>query len=299
MKKTTMLRKMLRKPGLIVLPWVYDCISARCAEDVGFKALFMTGGGIRDAQLGFPGNGPVTATEVINIIKNMANSVNVPLIVDADDGYGGALAAYRTTQEIIRAGAAGMFIEDRVPSTQDPFVGVHGVISTDEYLGKMGAAVEARNKEDKDFVIVSRIEAIKTLGVKAMLARVKGCVELGVDVIYPIGIPKTSNENVKETLKKHYKAMGAPDVAIWGTEPFEFTAKDFEEVGAKLCGVPSNPLPSVAKLLTDLYKSLYDTGTHDSFFTGPPSRDFLNNLKRTRFWNELGKKYVPPGVNQG
>jgi 2-methylisocitrate lyase-like PEP mutase family enzyme len=297
MKKTTMLRKILAKPGLIVLPWVYDCLSARCAEDAGFTVLFMTGGGIRDTQLGMPANSPVTAPEVITIIKNIANSVNVPLIADADDGYGGALSAYRTTQEIIKAGAAGLFIEDRLPSTRDPFVGVHGVIPTAEYLGKMGAVVEARNKEDKDFVIVARIEALKSRGIEDMLARVKGCLELGVDIIYPLGIP--AGDNVKETLKKHYKAIGVPDVPIWGTEPFEFTAKDFEEIGAKLCGVPASPIASVARLLTELYQSLRETGTHDAYFAGKSAREFLIGFKRTNKWNELAKKYVPPGSDQG
>jgi methylisocitrate lyase len=297
MKKTTMLRKTLAEPGLVVLPWVYDCLSARCAEDVGFKALFMTGGGIRDTELGMPGNAPVTAPEVINIIKNIADSVNVPLIADADDGYGSALAAYRTTWEIIRAGAAGLFIEDRLPSVTEPFVGVHGVISTAEYLGKMGAVVEARNELDKDFVIVSRIEALKTLGIEEMLKRVKGCLELGVDIIYPLGIP--SGENVKETLKKHYKAIGAPTVPIWGTEPFEFTAKDFEEAGAKLCGVPASPIAGVARLLSELYKSLYETGTHDAYFAGKSAREYLRGFKRSNKWNELAKKYLPPGSDKG
>jgi methylisocitrate lyase len=118
MKKTKMLRKFLNGPGLKVIPCAYDCLSARMAESVGFKALFMTGYGIRDAQLGMPDFGIATATEVVNIVRNMVNSVDVPFIVDADDGYGGALAAYRTTRELIRAGAAGLFLDDQKHPTK-------------------------------------------------------------------------------------------------------------------------------------------------------------------------------------
>ena len=146
MKKTTMFRNFLNKPGLRVVPCAYDCMSARMAESVGFKALFMTGYGIRDAQMGMPDFGIATATEVVNIVRNMVNSVDIPLIVDADDGYGGALAAYRTTQELIRAGAAGMFIDDQKHPTKCPAIGTQEVIPIDEYIGKLGAVMEAREK---------------------------------------------------------------------------------------------------------------------------------------------------------
>ena len=123
MKKTTMLRKLLKEPGLLIVPGAYDCLTARCAEAAGFKAVFQSGGGIRDSQLGMPDIGIATASEVVNCARYMANSVKIPLIVDADDGYGGALAAYRTTQELIRVGAAGMFIDDQKHPTKCPFYG--------------------------------------------------------------------------------------------------------------------------------------------------------------------------------
>ena len=295
MKKTTMLRNVLKKPGLLVVPCAYDCISARMAQSVGFEVLFMTGHGIRESQLGLPDIGIATATEVVNIIRNMVNSVDIPLIVDADDGYGGALSAYRTTQETIRAGAAGMFIDDQKHPTKGPSWGIQEVLPRDEYLGKLGAVLEARDKEDKDFVICARTDAAPTLGAEEMLARVKACIELGVDMVLPQSmeyiVPK-DKESAKEAFSKYYKAMGAPDVLIWGVGPSSFIAKDYEEIGAKLW-VPGNPIPVVSQTLIDLYKGLKDTGTLKGFSPpGLPPRSYFSKLEGVEVWNELEKKYV-------
>jgi methylisocitrate lyase len=295
MKKTTMLRKFLNEPGLKVVPCAYDCLSARMAEAVGFKAVFMTGYGIRDAQMGMPDFGIATATEVVNIVRNLVNSVDIPFIVDADDGYGGALAAYRTTQELIRAGAAGMFLDDQKHPTKCPALGTQEVISVDEFVGKLGAVMEARAKNDKDFFICARTDAMRAEGFDAMMAKAKAAVDMGVDMLLPQGIdtikPK-SGETTKSIMKRIYKEMGAPKVWIWGSGPEEFTTKDYEDIGAKLW-VPGNPLPGVAKALIDMYKGLYDTGSTKSYFpAGMPDIAYLNKLRRLDFWEGLEKKYV-------
>ena len=103
MKKSTILRKLLKEPGLLIVPAAYDCLSARCVEAAGFKAVFQTGAGIRDAVLGMPDIGLATASEIINNARYMADSVNIPLIVDADDAFGAMLSAYRTTRDFYPA----------------------------------------------------------------------------------------------------------------------------------------------------------------------------------------------------
>jgi 2-methylisocitrate lyase-like PEP mutase family enzyme len=294
MKKTTMLRHLLQKPGLLVVPGAYDCMSARIVERIGFKAVFMSGGGIRDAQLGMPDLGIATATEVITCAKYMANSVDIPLIVDADDGYGGALAAYRTTRDLVRVGVAGIFLDDQKHPTKCPHMAVQEVLPRNEYFGKIEAALAARDCEDKDFVIVARIDAAATLGDEEMLVRAKACVELGVDVILPQAIPAASKfkERDKGTLKQLFKAIGAPDVLIWGMGPSDFAAKDYEEIGAKLW-VPAAPIAAITKALFEAYQGLYDTGTLKSYAPqGAPNRSYLDNLWGLEFWSELEKKYV-------
>ena len=294
MKKTTMLRNLLNEPGLLLVPGAYDCITARCAELVGFKAVFQSGAGVRDSQLGMPDVGIATASEIVNCAKYMVNAIKVPLIVDADDGYGGSLAAYRTTTELIKVGAAGMFLDDQKHPTKCPFLAVQEVLPREEFYGKIGAVLEARDKEDKDFVIVARIDAAATLGDEELLVRAKGCIKLGVDVILPHAIPPTSKFKVrnKETLQELFKKIGAPEVKIWAMGPHDFSAKDYEEIGAKMW-VPGPPNSAVAKYVIELYKGLYEKGTLEGYpAPGGPYWQYLNTLRGIDLYTELERKYV-------
>ena len=296
MKKTTMLRKLLQDPGVLIVPSAYDCLSAKIVETVGFKAIFMPPSMTGETQLGMPNVGLATASEVINCAKYIGDSVNIPLIVGADDGYGGALAAYRTTQEFIRAGIAGIYISDRKHSilARTPHNLVE-VLPRDEYIGKMGSVLEARNKEDKDFVIAARIDAGATLGYEEVIARAKACVKLGVDVILPHAIPQESKfgQKDKESLRQFYKNMGAPKVMIWwGMGPRGITAKDCEEIGAKIWVPYDPPTDAVKKALFDVYQEVYDTGNYIPP-RGTPVRDYSNKLRGLEFWREIEKKYVP------
>ena len=295
MKKTTMLRRLLEKPRVLIVPSAYDCMSARIIETVGLDAIFMPPSVTSETQLGLLNIGLATASEVISCAKYMADSVNIPLIVGADDGYGGALAAYRTTQEIIKAGAAAIYISDRthllLARTPHNLV---DVLPRNEYLGKMGAVLEARNKEDKDFVVVARIDAGATMGYEEVIARAKACTELGVDIILPHALPPESKfkRQDKESLRKFYKTMGAPEVMIWAMGPDDFTAKDCEDVGAKIWVPNQTPTIVVKNALFDMYQEIYDSGNYNPA-KGLPNRDYAKKFKGLEFWIELEKKYVP------
>ena len=296
MKKTTLLRKLLRKPGLLIVPAAYDCLSARCVEAVGFKAVFQTGAGIRDAVLGMPDIGLATASEIINNARYMADSVNIPLIVDADDAFGAMLSAYRTTRDLIRAGASGMFISDRAPFilATEPHSLVD-VLPRAEYYGKMRAAVEVRNKEDRDFILVARIDSGAKLGDEEVLIRAQECLKLGVDVILPHFRPPESKfgERTKATLKQLYKKIGAPDVWIWGMGPHTFTAKDYADVGAKLW-VTGRVASVVSRALIDFYAKFRETGVFpvETFEAAPPGPmgDKLLELRKLDFWSEVERR---------
>ena len=297
MKKTTILRKLLKEPGLLIVPIAYDCLIARCIEAVGFKAVFQTGAGTRDAVLGMPDIGLATASEIINNARYVADSVNIPLIVDADDAFGAMLSTYRTTRDLIRAGVSGMFISDRAPFilATEPHALVD-VLPRNEYLGKMSAAIEIRNKEDKDFVIVARIDSGAKLGDEEVLIRAKECLKLGVDVILPHFRPPESKfgERNKETLKQLYKKIGAPDVWIWGMGPHTFTAKDYEDIGAKMW-VTGRVNFVVAEAVLNFYQNFHDTGALPlhTFSSKPgkgPARDKLEKLIKLDFWAEVEKR---------
>jgi len=286
-----MLRKLLKEPGLFIMPCVYDCLTARCAEAVGFKAAYMSWGGTRDAELGMPPVDIVSMTETVNIARYIINSVNIPIIVNSDDGFGGALAAYRTTQEMIRAGAAGMTIGDRkhVILATAPHNLIE-VLPRDEYLGKIGAVLEARDKEDKDVIITAVIEAGAMLGDEEVLARAKACVKLGVDVIFPHSVPAQSKFGVRSLaqVKKLYKTIGAPEVMIWGFEPENITPDDYIAAGAKLWAGSLD----LAPFILDNYQKFYDTKKPVKSVMQGPAADKLRKLRGLDTWIELEKKYI-------
>ena len=298
MKKSTMLRKILKEPGLLIAPHAFDCNTAACIEEVGFKAMFMCTAGIRNTEFGFP-YGLITATEAITSLRNMMNSIHLPLIFDMEDGFGGALAAYRTAQDIIRLGVAGIFLNDQKHPYKGPGLAIQAVIPRDEYLGKIGAVLGARDKEDKDVVVVARIEAGSTLGDDEVIERAKACLNLGVDVILPQArLPKSKfGLRSKKEIRQLYKAIGTPKVWIWAIAgqgaAAAFTAKDWEDIGAKIWA-PGPLNGALMKLALELLQVLHDTGTIKGYHPqGGPSAEFLQRLEGLDFWEGLEKKYVP------
>jgi 2-methylisocitrate lyase-like PEP mutase family enzyme len=262
---------------------------------VGFKAVYMSWGGTRDAQFGIPPIDMVTMTETVNSARYIVNSVNVPVIVNADDGFGGAFAAFRTTQEFIRAGTAALTIGDRKHFIQAS--APHNLIEVlprDEYLGKMRAVLEARNQEDKDVIIVAVIEAGAMMGDDEVLARAKACVKLGVDVIFPHSIPKQSKFGVRtpDRLKQLYQAIGAPEILIWGFEPNNIMLKDYEDAGAKMWAGSVD----IAQITLDSYQKFFDTKIPGRGLMQGPSADRLRKLRGLDFWIDLEKKCLLKSV---
>jgi methylisocitrate lyase len=303
MKNSTIFRKLLKKRGLLVVPGVYDCLTAGCAEEVGFKALFMCTAGIRSTEFGIA-PAIITQTEAVTSLRNMMNSIHVPLVFDAEVGFGGALDAYRTAQELIRIGIAGISMNDQKHPYKGPAQGhnpksiLKEVISRDEYLGKMGAVLEARNKMDKDVVIVARIEAASTMGDEEAIARAKACLNLGVDVILPQARLPQSKYGVrtKEEIKELYKAIGAPEVPIWAIGVHgvaaNFGVTEWEDVGAKIWA-PGPLNGAVTKLVMELLQTLHDKGTIEGYTPpGGPTPQFFSKLAETDFWEDMENKYV-------
>jgi methylisocitrate lyase len=295
LKKTTLLRRALKQQRVLSIPAAHDCLSARIIEAVGFKAVLLASSMTGDAQFGLPSIGLTTATEVVNLAAYIANSIDIPLIVEAEDGFGGALAAYRSTLSFIKAGVAGIVISDRkhLMRARDPHNLVE-VLPRGEYLGKMGAILEARDEQDKDFVIISRIDAGAVIGDKELIARAKACSKLGVDIIQPQTPPPQAKfkEKDKEGLRKLFKAMGAPEVMIWGMGPHGFTAKDCGEIGAKMWVPKYSPRSAVVDALFSVYQQVYDTGDYTPD-RGPAALENSRRLKGNDFWLELENKYVP------
>ncbi|HUK42577.1 MAG TPA: isocitrate lyase/PEP mutase family protein, partial [Candidatus Acidoferrales bacterium] len=169
MEKAKLIRRYLTEKGQLIMPGVYDAISAKIAARAGFEVIFITGYSLSATLLGEPDFGLLTQTEVVNAAQRVCSVVETPVIVDADTGYGNAINVIRTVEDLLRAGAAGMFLEDQVWPKRCGHMKGKQVIPLDEHLKKLRAAVEAR--KDSDFFIVGRTDARQALGLSEAITR--------------------------------------------------------------------------------------------------------------------------------
>ena len=187
MKATTRLRQMLKEPGVIVAPGAYDALTAKIIEREGFRAVYMTGAGTSVTQIGRPDLGLTTLTEMITNASNITSTVTVPVICDADTGYGGVLNVQRTVQQYERAGVSAIHIEDQGLPKRCGHLDDKLLVSPEEMGLKIEAAVEARTDEDfviivrtdEDFVIIVRTDALASEGMDATLRRCETYVAAG------------------------------------------------------------------------------------------------------------------------
>src|ERR671928_1660235 len=193
------------KKRIIVLPGVFDALSARIAEQVGFEAMFQTGYGSAATLLGMPDYGFLNAGETIDNARRIMRAVNIPVIVDVDTGYGNPLNVWRLVRDLQSLGATGIFLEDQVwPKRCGHMIGKE-VVSKDDYIMKLKAALEAR--ESRDFIIVARTDARAPLGLDEAIERGRAYHKAGADVIF-IEAPRSIEE-----LKKIANEIDAPLVA--------------------------------------------------------------------------------------
>lgn len=176
------LRELLAAPGPVLSPGVYDCISAKIVERAGFPVAAISGAGLSASLLGYPDVGLTTMTEVVTAAHNIARSVDIPVTVDADTGYGNAVNLIRATKEFEAAGLAGMMIEDQVFPKRCGQLEGKKVIPKEEMVGKIKAACDARR--DDDFVIIGRSDARAPHGMEEAIERCVAYAEAGADVIF-------------------------------------------------------------------------------------------------------------------
>jgi 2-methylisocitrate lyase-like PEP mutase family enzyme len=179
------LRALLNGPEMLIAPFVYDCLQARLAERAGFKAIYMTGFGTAAAR-GFPDLGLLTMGEMVDNVRALARSVDIPLICDADTGYGEAINVQRTIREYEDAGAAALHIEDQVWPKRCGFLEGKQVIPAEQMVAKLRAALDARR--DPDLVIIARTDALAPLGWEEVTRRARAYRAAGADLIFVDGI---------------------------------------------------------------------------------------------------------------
>ena len=178
----TRVHAILDEVGAVVLPGVYDTLSAMIAQRVGLPMAFMSGYAVSATAIGEPDMGLLTQTEVVERARHVCRSVDLPVIVDADTGYGSPLNVIRTVHDLMAAGAAGCFLEDQVWPKKCGHMRGKEVIDRDEYVQKIRAAVEARG--DNDFFVVARTDAVAVAGLDEALARVEAARAAGADASF-------------------------------------------------------------------------------------------------------------------
>jgi 2-methylisocitrate lyase-like PEP mutase family enzyme len=184
MEKARKLREMMAQ-GMVVAPFCMDAFHAKIAQSVGFEAAYMTGWGI-SATRGFPDVGLITQTEMAQAARYIANAVDIPVICDADTGYGNPINVQRTVREYENAGAAALHLEDQVSPKKCGFMQGKKVIPMEEHVQKLMAAIDAR--QDKDFIIIARCDALAVNGWEDTVRRCHAYCEAGADLIFVDGI---------------------------------------------------------------------------------------------------------------
>src|SRR5436853_6396048 len=205
MKTTRALKEIVARRSAVQVPGAANALFARAIEDLGFEAVYVTGAGIANMHLGAPDIGLTTVTEVADAVAAIADAVTLPVIVDADTGFGNAVNMVRTVRLLERSGAAGLQIEDQVfPKKCGHFAG-KDVIPLDEMVQKVKAAVDARH--DQDLQIIARTDARAVEGLDRAIARAHAYIEAGADVAF-VEAPTTLAELARVT-----REIKAPHVA--------------------------------------------------------------------------------------
>lgn len=276
--KAGALRRLLNSKEVILAPCAFDAVSARCIELAGFPMVGTTGFGIHGSFLGVPDNGLLTFPEMLSVCGHIANAVEIPVMADAEGGYGNAVNTYRTVQEFEQAGIAGLFIEDqRLPPNCPFFKATSGEISVAEMCGKIQAAVEAR--QDKDFVICARTEAHWDEAVE----RVNAYADAGADLVKIIPRSREELEYYPSRVKAPLHLGFAPGKGINDG----LTAWDAGRMGYKIVTFPMTALFLSVKAMQDGLRQLKSEGTDDgllSQMTGFP--DYFQ-VVRGSFYRQL------------
>lgn len=260
MTKGQEFRKMMSEPGILMLPGVFDCLSAMLAERAGFRAAFTSGFGISATMLGRPDYGFLTATEMVWSVGRLVGSVGIPVVADIDTGYGNPLNVMRTVEEIVTLGAAGIILEDQEwPKRCGHFEGKR-VIEMEEHVEKIRAASEARG--DSGLVIIGRTDARAPHGLTEAIKRGRAYHEAGADVVF-IEAPQ-SVEELREIADAFHGVPLFANMVEGGKTPL-LNAVELEELGYKIVVFPLAGLFAATNAMERCFEYLRKNGTTEGF----------------------------------
>ena len=232
-RPTARLRQLIAGPNIILAPGVADALNARLVAERGFDAIYMTGAGTTAVRLGMPDIGLLTLSEMVDNAARIADASGLPVIADADNGYGGPLNVRRTIREYERAGVAAVHLEDQVLPKRCGHLAGKQLIPAADMVAKIKAAVDARR--DPDFVLIARTDALAVEGLDAALARAGRYHEAGADMLF-VEAPSAREE--LEAIPRHLTAPVVYNMASSGKTPF-LAADEIAALGFKLVIYPN------------------------------------------------------------
>ncbi len=286
MRKTTMLRQMMTGKQIVVAPGAHDALTAKIIEQVGFSAVYMTGYGQAASHLGKPDVGLLTLTEMVARASNIVEAVNVPVIADADTGFGNAVNVMRTLREYEKAGVAAIQLEDQVAPKKCGHMTGRQVVPKEEMVGKIKAAVDVRT--DPDLMIIARTDARTVHGIGEALERAKAYEEAGADILF-IESPESVEEMKQITTS--FKVPVLANMVEGGRTPF-LPVGELEQLGYDLVIFPTASTYLVTKALTRLMTVLKETGTTASLIPEMITFEEFNDLIGLTKIREIESIYV-------
>ncbi|MBI3061247.1 MAG: isocitrate lyase/PEP mutase family protein [Deltaproteobacteria bacterium] len=255
MNKAQLIRDFLQAKGILVMPGVYDALSAKIAARAGFEVIFITGYSVSATLLGEPDFGLLTQTEMLSAAQRICSVAEAPVIVDADTGYGNAINVIRTVKELMRAGAAGMFLEDQVWPKRCGHMKGKQVIPLEEQIKKLEAALAAR--QGGDLYIVARTDARQALGLKEAIRRGVAFKDAGADAVF---IEAPENKEEMREIARHVPGPLVANMIERGVTPL-MRPEELKELGFELVVWPLGPLYASAQALQQVYATLREKGT--------------------------------------
>ncbi|WP_341235810.1 isocitrate lyase/phosphoenolpyruvate mutase family protein [uncultured Sulfitobacter sp.] len=280
------LRKRLAAPDILIAPGVYDGLTAALATDAGFEALYLSGAAVAYTRLGRPDIGLSTASEMTDTMALIADRTDLPVIMDADTGFGNALNARRTMQSYERAGASALQIEDQTYPKKCGHLSDKSLIKKDEMCGKIAAMADARRH---DTLIIARTDAIAVEGFDAAIDRAGSYIDAGADVLF-IEAPRDSSElsKIADTFKGRVPLL--VNMVEGGATPIS-SATTLQDMGFDIVIFPGGIVRALAKTAQDYYVSLKKAGSNKPFSDRMHDFDGLNAAIGTPEMLALGKKF--------
>lgn len=280
-----MLRAAMDEERPLQVVGVINAYAAIMAEHVGFQALYLSGAGVANASFGLPDLGMTTMNDVLDDVRRVTSATRLPLLVDVDTGWGHALIIGRMVREMLRAGAAGIHIEDQVVAKRCGHREGKSVVSTDEMEDRIKAAVDART--DKDFVIVARTDAVAVEGLEAAMERACRYREAGADIIFPEALTGL------DQYRCFAQAVGIPILANmteFGVTPL-FSRAELAEAGASLILYPLSAFRAMNAAALRVFRAIREEGTQESVVQTMQTRaelyDFLGYQEYERKLDQL------------